>query len=121
MIEAKDLRIGNWINWITPDPKPTYEQVNQIDEDSINECFPEEYEGIPLTQEVLQKCRFTKDTFSWFGGWLSPMVNDESIRVLEKDGDWQWNNNGRPIQITSLHQLQNLYFVLTGTELTYTP
>lgn len=88
-----------------------------------------ELEPIQLTEQILFKCGFKKqilfpstflleiETYS-----LSPVIkiyayidNTEavsSVRLIQGS-----NRKGNMIQVKSLHQLQNLYFVLTGKEL----
>ncbi len=75
--------------------------------------------GVPLTPEILLKCgfenviefdyHFRKDEFD-------VMIESHGIYYYIDDrGD---NEGTKPRQIKYLHQLQNLYFALTGIELT---
>lgn len=120
-IKASELRIGNWVNsklvFHFPERvvyRPTrilayHFQVN--DED----CF----HPIPLTPEILYKCGFVgvqgtlflKDSFQIFFfenqisvSYFSPDIPAHKLQVY-------YGPN------YSLHQLQNLYFALTGEEL----
>jgi len=115
MINANELRIGNWVlieSHITT--------VNHImgDEDYF---LP-----IPLTPEILEKCGFVKNK-----------VQNDCIELGGIDFHlelmWGKENYYYPMltqtpqgceertvflnRINSLHQLQNLYFALTGQEL----
>lgn len=133
-----ELRIGNYV--ISGDKIIL---VNSIDDDGINgdvDCDFElfTYEGyfdirgrkeqmrgkinlikpIPLTEEILLKCGFEKikaSSFIEYDKW----VNQDGEEILFQAGDGfyhcliQTENN----QVKSLHQLQNLYFALTGEEL----
>src|SRR5690606_25206485 len=72
-------------------------------------------EPIPLTEEVLRKAGF--EFINEAGGF----ANEKHI--IYWNGEW-WsvhpfctNDNDCVININSLHQLQNLYFALTGQEL----
>jgi hypothetical protein len=115
-MEAKELRIGNWVQHEPyPDEKwqIDFKLLESIDLQLV-ECV-----GIPLTPEILEKAGFdynAKTNHSWlniFEGYVSigHMFNKFPL-VLSTDG------NNMPLHhITSLHQLQNLYFSLTGEEL----
>ena len=70
---------------------------------------------IPLTEEWLLKFGFKKDTMSFWGGWLSPSFDLGSqlrIRTYSED-----TYQMREVRLKHVHQLQNLYFALTGEEL----
>ncbi|OYY99535.1 MAG: hypothetical protein B7Y37_13675 [Sphingobacteriia bacterium 28-36-52] len=69
---------------------------------------------IRLTTEILEKCGFEKATDE-FGGYLSPLYKGGRIRI----DDNTWYNGCFDTEIKHLHQLQNLYFALTNTELTF--
>lgn len=67
-------------------------------------------EPIPLTEEILLKCGFKRDSdlknsLCRFGIWFN-IMNMEATYLSQK-----------LIKINYLHQLQNLYFALTGEEL----
>ena len=63
---------------------------------------------IPLTEEWLLKFGFKKDNnFTW--------VNLEMELMQREDGFWIWL--GADLYLEHVHQLQNLYFALTGEEL----
>lgn len=127
MITAKELRVGNWINdprygavqvvWIMPvagelvikhtGPAPQREQV--------------EYKPIPLTHEILEKCGFKKGALmsgGFYGYDNGTMELDNNFNLELTDG--RLSENGTRFylpQNKSVHQLQNLYFALTGEEL----
>ena len=110
MIQANELRVGNYVQ----DSCGRYDKCNNIRYD-WDSAF-----GVPLTPEILEKCGFKK--------------RDEEFNSLFRLGKVQVytqvyseNNNiffaysfGYDIEETEikyLHQLQNLYFALTGEEL----
>ena len=132
MIQANELRIGNWIldrggkQWQID----CWEAPNKVAAKSpyMGELFEKPIYGhplteeveflqpIPLTPEILEKCGFimVKEDF-----WQKLNVTI----ILTKDG-----NNLCFVYVEeilnapkSLHQLQNLYFALTGEELTFKP
>ncbi len=74
-----------------------------------------EYEPIPLTEDILLKCGFVKPAHSW---------NGDIFHLSEWDDyplNWMvaMDKNGAVIvkKLKYLHQLQNLYFALTQQEL----
>lgn len=145
IISANELRIGNWLmnnNW-------HYFQVESIHEGgalnySWGDWFYEanEYKGIPLSPEILEKCGFVKDA-NVDGYKLSNCLDSETVQTFtfhdyafingEIDGAftirtiYKSSNTGEDNEenchyvlqhyLIYLHQLQNLYFALTGKEL----
>lgn len=131
MIQPNELRIGNWVN-------PKFPMiVASVGKDFIYADF----EGnlgdlwefntkdnpaipIPLTPEILEKAGFVQD------------IQKELLRLHDSYGsrvEWFYKKNYglffvldseyeteviKPVQY--LHQLQNLYFALTGIELSIT-
>lgn len=118
MIQANELRIGNWIadheaggcfkiESIYKNMKGVY-WVSYRNE-SIT-CSIDELEPIPLTEEWLVKFGYTKskcDTYWW---------NDNNITLYYNVFDKLSNYYG--YELKYVHQLQNHYFALTGEELT---
>jgi len=88
---------------------------------SLQDLFP-----IPLTDKVLVNCGLDYWDNDWWrikNNWLELSVNNVSGEVCiqsNKDKGSQLFSK-ESLKCTSLHQLQNLYFALTGTELTYKP
>lgn len=105
MIQANELRIGNWY-----DHNGSYRQVTP---NTIEEVWEGEriyVNPIPLTPEILEKCGFEKyDRFLYRlkNGWHWISVDTNSLYIHGK----------QVVLIDYLHQLQNLYFALTGKEL----
>lgn len=118
-MKANELRIGNWY-----DDNGIFKQVtpNTIEEVWVAErtwCKP-----IPLTEEWLEKLGFEicgYNQLSW--------RHTEHIKNFELDGiNWadadypeyqflNYNIGNDIFRIHYVHQLQNLYFALTGEEL----
>lgn len=129
MITPQELRIGNWVMYNNPyytkGPQPErVESINKegllVDGDSGHEEYSylyNELEPIPLTPEILEKAGFIPR--GW-GHWIThpklPVYQCELREgILEME-----NQESDPISfadIKYLHQLQNLYFALTGEEL----
>jgi len=130
MINKSELRLGNWVFGHDPQSMSygvkKYFQVDEISEDGINcwrvEGFDSEYatfDPIPLTPKVLLAAGFGLSEFqnrmvityenNKFDIWLY-YYKEKCIYSSSCFPD-----GAKPINY--LHQLQNLYFALTGTEL----
>ena len=120
MIHATDVRLGNWV-YATDGSK------RQITMESLLylQAYPtnNQAEGIPLTEEILLKCGFKKinDSFRYvlniceYEFWYYEIgVALSKIEICIHRDEYYVNN------IYALHQLQNLYFALTGEELKIT-
>lgn len=80
-----------------------------------------EVKAISLTHEILKKCRFEErkqdEDYEYWG-----ILNFTLIYGRTIDNDYRWFLNGyhNDCHIKYLHQLQNLFFDLTNTELKLT-
>jgi hypothetical protein len=134
MIQANELRIGNYIlyldelyiidgfQYVEKSPLVKYRvHFKTIDGKLRNSKMQNWINPIPLTKELLEKCGF-KDPAE--NGWalrlglnsideLCWYRQDNSLRYQTKDSGFTRNYNTE-----YLHQLQNLYFDLVGEELT---
>ena len=102
-MDIKNLRVGNWVEIIQPN-KEVYTTIQPS-------CFSVEikkfYKPIPLNIEWLEFFGFKKNNMYW--------IDDTNIGfTFHKNGDIEWN---QPKNIKYVHELQNLYFALTGKEL----
>jgi len=108
MIDPRELRIGNWI-----DEQGLELQVGIVRMDYFPSTQP-----IKLNEAWLLK----------FGFESQQNIHKESYYILIKDGmvlgicdngrHWICPHISTSIKISYVHQLQNLYFALTGSELT---
>ena len=101
-MKPNELRIGNWVE--------TFEGVIQIQNgweiDEGNECQP-----IPLTEEWLEKFGFEYSDLNGDSGlWKIP-----PFQIYGKCNQFIYEY---ALDVNYVHQLQNLYFALTGEELT---
>jgi len=113
VMKANELRIGNWVYC-----NHSLMRVNKI-EDTIFGIIGggtelKIYQPIPLTEEWLLKFGFLKvaGLWSYNNGNQEFVFNEDHISVII-EGQWMSLNH-----IKNVHQLQNLYFALTGEELT---
>lgn len=125
MIQANELRIGNWVNW-KDEPVRVWGLKEGVYVEGSDLPREEEIEPIPLTPEILEKCGFEK-RFIFDDEYIftDSFYIDENGRVFYTEWEGSDNRGGLEnryfTEVKHLHQLQNLYFVLIGTELTYTP
>ena len=118
-MKANELRIGNYI-WLESKQKEyqisSGHDIEEIDDAPLNfDAKP-----IPLTREWLLKFRFVEKIDAYF-------YNDYCIEDIHNGVTWvisefdhitdEFTAIGRGINY--VHQLQNLYFALTGEELTF--
>ena len=105
-MKANELRIGNWVK--------RKGLVVQCDHMSVDNCYswPEQYEPIPITEEWLVKFGFEEVKRYGDGVWR---VHD-FILIFYPDECFLCDCD-IDVKIKHVHQLQNLYFALTGKEL----
>lgn len=114
-MKANELRIGNYVY---DDVLKDIDTVYQLDLRCVNDCYIKdlnnEMKPIPLTEEWLLKFGFVvfgidKDHYSLHDFKLFDVGGYYIVTPLPHEY--------KPI-IKHVHQLQNLYFALTGEELT---
>lgn len=103
-MQVEELRVGNWVYIEGSKPQKVYVvrywEINYDDSDAIK--------PIPLTEEILLKCgakHWRNPTYYVFETPYSPNIEFQPGDVCNYE------------HIKNLHQLQNLYFALTGKEL----
>lgn len=126
MIQANELRIGNWVN---VQPHNKYAQIIEIksgrldNRDFVRISSPNldtqftveisQINPIPLTEEILLKAGFEKDIESLF--------YRNSFIIAKTKTRWAFYHNGLTggelARIDYIHELQNLIFALTGKEI----
>ena len=122
MIEPKDLRIGNYYQGASRGNIEivTWQTLRDLSEGKLN-LLP-----IPLTEEILLKFGFNKEYQKGYIG-IDVCNSDSVLTEPLKMGEWQTNYTfqfetgsvPKFKEIEYVHQLQNLYFALTGEELTF--
>jgi hypothetical protein len=132
MIPCHELRIGNYVL-----AEQAMQQVSMIDnttsstkavlfdtkggETQTNKQYKlESLQPIPLTEDILKQCQFVYHDYFKF--WQLVSGTDENRSELDIDRDYNIIDFMRkPIvkKVASLHQLQNIYFMLKGKELAY--
>jgi hypothetical protein len=116
-MKVSDLRIGNLIldtNY-TEERLFKVKEVNiSILEDLNNPDF--EFKPIPLTEEWLVKFGFKNCTLKKFRLTIGHWEKRKCSLYWRKGKGFC--KSGKGIKVKYVHQLQNLYFALTNTELT---
>jgi len=107
-MKASELRIGNYIEVNGEIRQVTSGIIVTIDTISKPDTKP-----IPLTEEWLLKFGFDEKGIGYAKGFIYLWHYDDGI-FLELVSDS--NSHNTPLKY--VHQLQNLYFALTGEELT---
>lgn len=113
MIDARELRIGNLVKTI----HGVVKTVSTIEKNGINPYWifgERNYESInpiPLTPEWLEKAGFKTDRNFSFKEPISLILKNKKITFKLTPYHF--------IDIHSVHQLQNLFFALTGKELEF--
>lgn len=112
MIKASELRLGNWIMVAgTGELHPV-----KVTIDNLRQLIsaPEYAAGVHLTTEILEKCRFVKSKKLniYDKGKLRVAVDINTVFYLTEDKEADLIGS-----IFYLHELQNLYFALTGEQL----
>lgn len=141
-MKASELRIGNLINGIYYDynidddhrEKETICEVVTLD--SVGSCeYPiwvesesnietfSDFEPIPLTEEWLLKFGFEINRQTKEENNIWRCYSEEGFFEVEQIGSSFFldDNDCYGTKINHVHQLQNLYFALTGEELTLKP
>lgn len=117
MIKANELRIGNWVyDEQSKSPVPIRGGgIMLIDEGKRN------FEAIPLTSEILVSCGF--ENITHFEGVPTGVYKKNGLNIGLNGDDFvnaQYTvifDDDICVKVKFLHQLQNLYFALTGEEL----
>ncbi len=125
MIPNYELRIGNYVLF-----NDTLEQVTVItgtgvsgvklnsNQDASSDHDLETIQPVPLTDEVLKQCGFVYHDYFKFWQLITTGIRSE----MNISPDYEVIDFMRkPIlkKLTSLHQLQNVYFMLKGRELNF--
>lgn len=131
MLKPEELRIGNivlskegdYIRILAMFDKSVRNEIYTIS----NEKFKyeeDDTDGIPLTPEILEKCGFI-DRSGTIANRMSfglTLFDSQEFCWYIQDGFMRYQSKGMGFttsltHIKFLHQLQNLYFALTGNEL----
>ncbi len=141
MIDVKELRVGNRILGLYDDEEELWDQCTvialdhtgdlfdftiMVESDQSNSEYFYDMKGIDLNLDLLKQYGFTEEQFS-------KTTHKYYVLCLPEDEDAQnpffYTKDGKTVQLLSaenemeiasvdkLHDLQNLYYLLTKTEL----
>lgn len=130
-MKAEELRIGNLITSIIPLQGSQIEKMRfkgdvlKVTKETfgMTDEFMKMLSGIPLTEEWLTKAGFKpwgKYDYLWKKGrnHACTIIQEEEFKGGKEWFELRGVKNGHVI-IEYVHQLQNLYFALTGEELKF--
>lgn len=131
MIPCRELRIGNYVlvdkkikqvSMIDSASSPTAAVTPDAKEETETSLVYslERLQPVPLSDAILKQCRFVYHEYFKF--WQLINGQDESRSEMDIDGDYNVIDFMRkPLvkKVASLHQLQNIYFMLKGKELAF--
>lgn len=120
MVQSFELRLGNYLQMggaICSVIGIEQEMINctDIKVPGILSYQTDLFEPIPLTPDIMEKCGFRLKIFTTFE--LLHFIVSLSIRPDEGPAILEIKDKGLITSLHYLHQLQNLYFALTGEEL----
>lgn len=128
MIQVKELRIGNHVTYVTDEDIRTHDVITGIMQDCVLLAGSEgkkqplnNVEPVALTREVLKSSGFQFTNDDWYEcaikyGKLNFNLKYEVCSISDND----YTNECILTEYNSvkyLHQLENIYFSLTGKEL----
>lgn len=132
MIPSSELRIGNYVlvdqsvhcvSMIDQTSSATtaiFADEKGVEKETNSRQVLDSLQPIVLSDAILRQCQFVYHTYFKF--WQLVTGQEESRSEMDIDGDYNVIDFMRkPIvkKVTSLHQLQNIYFMLNGKELAY--
>jgi hypothetical protein len=118
MIQVKELRIGSTYKWGDGIATLSQQDLRDILElEEIENIYP-----IELTEDILIKCGFKDMSFPGLYPEYTLLSDELNLATIEYDSEMNavWLCFEGTIcgkKLKHLHQLQNLYFDLTGEEL----
>lgn len=113
-METTHIRIGNRIEYLVTRNPDSWEII-AVSPSTFNRMIvePERFRGIPITDEILDSYGIEHEYTN--GGFLKWCKGEFKMLDRRLAHPQYHHPNAMVIQ---LHQLQNLYFALTGQELT---
>lgn len=120
-MKANELRIGNWVLF-GEKGEPFKVESDDISKTAYGSF---DYYPIPLTEEWLVKFGASCDVVSGESVYYLTIVDSKFYFVFSDDEYYLVDSNGKMLisfgSEYAVHQLQNLYFSLTGKEIELKP
>lgn len=128
MIDARELMIGNYLIPSEPEHGKKPFRIDAGDILQIRKGMQHyQYEPIPLTPEILIACGFKmrnekKQDDYYHNYWLpNNYCISHCVHGTDIHDEGKFYCGKSEVEVKTLHQLQNLYYALTQTELGYKP
>ena len=117
MIQANELRVGNWVNIFNIPMKIDGTMILNIETANRRNKVVVDLTPIPITEHILLKCGFKRDIDIVYRYYLTYdysilLAYDLDDNCIRLGDSWDFG------KITYIHELQNLYFALKKNELT---
>lgn len=117
-MKEEELRLGNWVlEWIQGfgEIKEKIYVPHKIYKIDNGICDRFNLKPMPVTENILFDCGFEFRDNAYF----SPTFNLTSrLKIVGHDGDYCFLLNiGMAIKVKYVHQLQNMFYAITGDEL----
>ena len=130
MIQPQELRIGNYVEYRIQDELDDRKEwwelstIDSTDLQILESGIDDDYRAIELTEEILLKFGFEKiksDEYPHKFIINKDMRDEVEIENLNSQNCFVFSHGKKfsSIKIEYVHQLQNLYFSLTGKELAF--
>lgn len=115
-MKENELRIGNFVHYQINDEFDERKQWNEIIKISYIdfETLDQYYSPIEITESWLLEFGFEKDGPGWY--WLNEVNRITKIGFAYEINNQIFEFEELQISIKYVHELQNLYFALTGKE-----
>lgn len=131
MIQANELRKGNWVNYKGINYFVTQIMQNELEVAQVEEnnqishtCNYQDVQPIPLTSEILHKCGLVKQERFHYSNVFCSEEGNFIINQFRDSCEVSYGLDGNLALIWKtklfLHEFQNLYFALTAKELQIT-
>ena len=128
---AQDLRIGNWVAYGLHSPLVivSINSAGWIETKPTVDGYVSEFNGIPLTPDLLERCGFVKSDKSPYSDMPAYVIGEDAQRIYWCANDLfkilpdgfiaitNYKHLPRRECVEYLHQLQNAIYFLTDTEL----
>lgn len=123
-MKASELRFGNYVVSMDEEPEVfTIDAIDYVEEtfhgNALEHVKVDNVCGIPLDETWFELLGFEYQVEA-YKGWYSPEIDGLSIRIFKADKQG-YKYHSAPKVIICVHELQNLYFALTGEELEKKP
>jgi hypothetical protein len=114
-MKANELRIGNWLNWYSKYHRNGYFD-KQLEIDDFTQTDLSSARPIPLTEEWLLKFGFEEE-YSQLTNIYKYFLPNTPFGYCQGKFNVFTQTGCFSVETKHVHQLQNLYFALTGEEL----